>query len=337
VPNPIHPPLPPNAWETMLERPSHVAASPPLAGDRRPALSERASSHAMRGRLAVPSVLLAVLLAACGEGRASESELHFAEPQVAREVSPEAQAVVDELLAVLERPDPTLTSDHHDRWFHAQKACMAELLERGDVDLGIAALRTWEKYAGEDTLRRQSLLTVAAHNAPEESRGILEHLMLTFGYRMVDRAEATRLLAETSPERFLEAARPFVLRRGRPRQTMPNDEFFVQGWVSACEKVGRSPVPEMAEVVTNLMMEPYARTIAAKTLGRYPDPLGRKALETALIESSGDGYLRRKAAQAIRDSVPAEEACTLFSHVLSREADINFAIFLRDLIESNCP
>ena len=75
---------------------------------------------------------------------------------------------------------------------------------------------------------------------------------------------------------------------------------------------------------------------SAGELARFPDPLGRSALETAMIESSGNGYLRRKAAQAIRDSVPREEACELFRYVLEREADINFAIFMRNMIDLNC-
>ena len=79
-----------------------------------------------------------------------------------------------------------------------------------------------------------------------------------------------------------------------------------------------------------------ARHLAAGELARFPDPLGRSALETAMIESSGNGYLRRKAAQAIRDSVPREEACELFRYVLEREADINFAIFMRNMIDLNC-
>ena len=63
------------------------------------------------------------------------------------------------------------------------------------------------------------------------------------------------VLAEVAPETYFEAMEPWVTRRGRAEMTMPNDEFIVRGWVIACEKSGRSPVPILADVVTNLLME----------------------------------------------------------------------------------
>ena len=178
--------------------------------------------------------------------------------------------------------------------------------------------------------------TAAQEVAPQQSEDLLQHLMVDYGHGIDDRTEATLLLAETAPERYLGSAERYLLRRGRPNQTMPNDEFLARGWVLACEAVGSSPAPMMADVATNLAMEPAARYYAAETLGRYPSPLGRQALETALIESTGDGYLRRKAAQALRESVPAEAACDLFNHVLSREVDENFKAFLVNMIQVNC-
>jgi hypothetical protein len=117
---------------------------------------------------------------------------------------------------------------------------------------------------------------------------------------------------------------------------MPDDEFLVRGWVVACELLGRSPVDELADVATNLMMQDAARHYATQELGRFHEPKGRKALETVLIESTGNGYIRRKAAQSLQASLPAETACALFRHVLEREADINFQAFLQDVIARNC-
>jgi hypothetical protein len=160
--------------------------------------------------------------------------------------------------------------------------------------------------------------------------------MLEYGYPIDDRTYATGFLAATSPEVYLEVAQPYVTRRGRATKTMPNDEFLVHGWITACAKVGRSPVPELADVATNLSMEDAARHVATEELGRHPDPRGRKALETLLVESTGNGYIRRKAAQALRDSVPNETVCALFRYVLSNEADMNFRVFLEDMISRNC-
>jgi len=106
--------------------------------------------------------------------------------------------------------------------------------------------------------------------------------------------------------------------------------------VIACDHTGRSPVHELADVATNLFMDETARILAVKELGHRPEPLALKALQSILVESTGDGYLRRMAAQGLRDSLPKEEGCELFKGVASREADLNFAQFLADLLQKNC-
>lgn len=251
------------------------------------------------------------------------------------EASDAARAQIDELIEALTPVAKTVTSDIEDRWFIRQQKLVAELMQ-ADEDVGAAALRAYFEYQGEVSNVRRGLLTIAAFAAPKQSEDLLHHLMVDYGHRIDDRTEATLLLAETAPEHYLETTERYLLRRGRPNETMPNDEFLVRGWVLACEALGSSPAPMMADVVTNLAMEPAARYFAAETLGRYPSPLGREALETALIESTGDGYLRRKAAQAMRESLPREAACDLFHHVLAREVDENFKAFLENMIQVNC-
>ena len=251
--------------------------------------------------------------------------------------SPAAEARIEELIQAMQPLSLDLTSDHLDRAFWQRRSMRSRLREAGDEDLGIAALRSYAGCEDEDSLLRQALLEVAAHNAPEASRELLLTLMTTYGFRIDDRTYAAQSLAATSPATYLEAARPYVLRRGRATKTMPDDEFLVRGWVTACQALDRSPVEELADVVTNLMMQDAARHYAAEALGQYPNPKGRRALETVLIESSGNGYLRRKAAQSLRQSLPAETACTLFRTVFEREADINFGTFLGDMIGQLCP
>jgi len=63
----------------------------------------------------------------------------------------------------------------------------------------------------------------------------------------------------------------------------------------------------------------------------------RKALETVLVETSSDGLLRRKAAQAVYGSLPRADACTILTGVLERESDPSFLYFLDDLVRKTCP
>lgn len=255
----------------------------------------------------------------------------------AEHVSDETLRQIEELIASLEPIEETVTSDIHDRWFIHQQKLMKRLEVSGDRELGRAAIQEYARYGGDVSLVRWGLLAVAAFTAPDDSRDLLKTLMLTYGFPIDDRTFAATLLAKSSPDLYLEVALPFVKRRARADATMPNDEFLVRGWVTACEGLGISPVDVLADVTTNLWMEEAARHYAAKTLGRYPDdPLGRLALETALVESLGNGYLRRMAAQALRDSLPREDACTLFEEVWIREADSNFQLFMKSMIEDNC-
>jgi hypothetical protein len=122
----------------------------------------------------------------------------------------------------------------------------------------------------------------------------------------------------------------------KSNQTMPPAEFLVRAWCTACDKTGRSPVPELCDVATNLFQEESARVRAVKELGHRPDPRGEKALRAILVESTGDGYLRRMAAQGLRDTLPRETACGVFQQVADREADLNFLRFLADMLDKNC-
>ena len=79
-----------------------------------------------------------------------------------------------------------------------------------------------------------------------------------------------------------------------------------------------------------------ARIKATKALGQYKDPLATQAISSILIESTGDGYLRRMAAQGLHDTLPGETSCDIFRRVADREADMNLLRFLLDMLEKNC-
>ena len=247
------------------------------------------------------------------------------------------RAEIYELLVEIQPLRLDLTSDHHDRHYILNKRRI-EALELDDrPEVGWAALHAFTNYKGEDFQSRRTLLRIGARVSPDAATPILKELSFTYGHRMGDRAESLLLLAETDPEALMEGARAYLERKGRRFQTAPSDEFFARAWVTACEKSGKSPVPMMADVAMNIALEPIARYVALDALAEQRgDPLAQATLQEAIVESTGDGYFRRKAAQGIMASFPGERACVLLAEVLRNESDVNMARFLDDMIQTNC-
>jgi len=249
--------------------------------------------------------------------------------EISEAVRAEIKAFVDAMIP----PPIEATSDLHDDWLQETRA-LRKQLETREEEIGNAALHAFTGEVSDRTVTRNALLTIGARCSPQAAAPLLRELMVTYGYRYDDRTSAAVLLAEVDPEMYMTAAVDHLRRRKRASKTMPPDEFLIRGWVTACETAGKSPVDMLADVATNLIIDPPARYAAAEALGRYPDVnLGREALKACLVESTGDAYLRRKAAQAIRASFNAEEACSLFSYVLTREVDATFAMFLDDMLQ----
>ncbi|MEL6428229.1 MAG: hypothetical protein AAFR54_03565 [Planctomycetota bacterium] len=252
-------------------------------------------------------------------------------------ISDEARGEIVELVRAMQPLKESLTSDHHDRQFILNKRRLERLFQDERKEVGWAALHAFTNYPGAHTYVRQALLEVGARVSPEEAAPLLEALAFQYEAPLSDRAEALLLLGEIAPEAMFAGARPYLERKGRRFQTAPQDEFFVEGWLDACEATGTSAAPMLAQVATNFALEPRARYLAVERLSDYPDDaLARGALETALVESTGDNYIRIKAAQSIVASYGREEACELLEKVLSRETSLKFAAFLDDTIQSNC-
>jgi HEAT repeat protein len=269
-----------------------------------------------------------VITTACTE------EHKAAAPRASAVISAADQALLEELVDVSTPLQKTVTSDVTDKRFVRRLELLAELSSR-PPQVGQAALAELQRRTEPVQDVEQALLRVAAKCDPEGTAELLANLATEYGPSLFLRTEALLLLGETAPRRALEVLRPWI-GNARPGRTLPPQEFIVKAWVDACDGAGRSPVPELCDVATNLLLDGASRVRAVKELGRRPDPAGEKALRSILVESTGDGYLRRKAAQALRDSLPEEAACEVFRQIADREADPNMLRFLIDMLEEHC-
>ena len=243
-------------------------------------------------------------------------------------------AQLRELIEVSTPLTETVTSDVTDKRFIRRTELLAELSTKPPA-FGKAALAELQRRTDHVQDVEYALLRVAAKCDPDGTADLLANLAVEFGPSMFLRTEAVLLLGEVAPQRALETLKPWI-GNARPGRTLPPQEFLVKAWVDACDGAGRSPMPELCDVTTNLLLDGASRVRAIKELGRRPDAAGEKALRSVLVESTGDGYLRRKAAQALRDTLPKESACALFREVADREADPNMLRFMVDLLDQNC-
>jgi hypothetical protein len=285
---------------------------------------------------ALPAALLVTLsfgLAACDseqDGSKPPAGVEAAAP----ERTADAREKVAALVELLQPIDLELTSDKKDAIFVEQITLQSELRE-GDRAIGLEALRVLREEGSEVVNIEIALLEVAAYAASEDTLPLLETLIDEYGPALYLRAEAARLIGETCPERAVEVLEPW-LRKTKPGKTMPPMEFLVMGYVAACDRLDLSPVDVLSDVATNLFMEESARHMAVRELGEHDEPLAQKALLAILTESTGNAYMRRRAVQGLVKLMPREEACSLFAQIADREADLNFARFLADVLDKNC-
>jgi hypothetical protein len=248
-----------------------------------------------------------------------------------------AKERVSRLVEVFTPLAKTVTSDKTDAQFREGQELLAELSKAGP-EVGREALaRLREPHNGTRPQPvERALLIVAAHAAPEDSKVLLENLVTQYGADLALRTEAALQLAEVHPERARELLEPFV-RRARQSQSLPPQEFIVRAWVTACEKTHVDPVPGLADAAANLFMDEPARVRAVKELGNHKgNRLAEQALSALLVESTGDGYLRRMAAQGLLNLLPPETFCSLLAEVAGKEADTNMLLFLKDMLDKNC-
>jgi hypothetical protein len=312
-----------------------------LSGRDRPAepghrrhepLAERALANIPPSVTARALALLGIALAcACSQKPTAQS----AAPSAASN-DPEAQ--IRELVEALTPIEKTVTSDIKDEHFLRGQNLVASL-RNGGREVGVEALRVLgEKKPGDKAWPvdvERGLLDVASHAAPNDARPLLDALVRQYGPSLELRTQALLFYAETWPADTIAFLEPLVT-KARPNQTLPPADFMVQAWVIACDKTGKSPVKVLVDVATNLFQDETARIRSVKELKRYRDPLATQALSAILVESTGDGYLRRMAAQGLRDTLDRESACKLFEEVAQHEADMGMLEFMKDMLDKNC-
>lgn len=241
---------------------------------------------------------------------------------------------IEILVEALTPLDQTWTSDVKDAWLQNTIEKVG-IMKNAGPEVGREALRVLREEGHEAVGVEVGLLTVAAHADPVGTQPYLEELIFEYGYAMHQRAEAVKLLGEIAPNRAIELYDPH-LRDPRQRKTYPDAEFFVRSYIKAANEVEHDPVDLLADVTTNIWHQDAARHFAVRELGNHPSEIGRQALHITLIESTGNGYLRRLAAQSLRNSLPREQACQIFAEVANKEASRNFLAFLIDIINENC-
>lgn len=280
-----------------------------------------------RAILHAAALTVALLLCAC-------------EPEQAPRAAPSDSTAAGKIERLVELFTPltqTVTSDISDQQFIDGQALLAELSAPNPA-IGREALARLRQADGNKLPKdvERALIMVAARADPEGTKTLLENLVTQYGAELSLRTEAALLFAEVHPERAIEVMEPYV-RKGRQQSTMPPSEFLVRSWIIACDRLDKDPVPVLADVATNLYMEAAARVMAVKELGKHSgNRLAEQAISAILIESTGDGYLRRMAAQSLLRLLPRESACAILTQVADREGDTNMLFFLKDMLDKNC-
>lgn len=294
-------------------------------------MKECAQAHTRRSGPLAGAVLLAVLAGLPGcTPEASPSP-------GASTAQAERAAKLDRLVELFTPLQETVTSNITDQRFIDGQALLTEL-SGPDPELGQLALARLRQTSGPKLPKdvERALITVAARADRDGTRTLLENLVTQYGAELSLRTEAVLLFAEVHPDRAVEVLEPYV-RKGRQESTLPPAEFLVRSWIIACDKLGKDPVPVLADVATNLYMDSSARVMAVKALGQHPENrLSQQAISAILIESTGDGYLRRMAVQSLLKLVPRESACEILAQVADREGDTNMLFFLKDVLDKNC-
>ena len=109
---------------------------------------------------------------------------------------------------------------------------------------------------------------------------------------------------------------------------------LLNAWLAACKATGYPREEVLILVATDIRQEAITRHLAVSELGKLKGPRISQALMEVFTESTGNGILRRKAAQAIVASEDTESAILSITSVLEREADSNMQVFLSRTLDN---
>jgi len=275
-----------------------------------------------------------VLTSACDAGASGADR--GARPAVTAAEREAARSRLLELAELCRATDPLMTSDEKDAREARREALRLELREGGPAT-SLEAEALFESLPAEEHLGRAVMLEIAAHGRPETLEDRLAEIVRRYDPELglFVRTEAARILTETSPERAEALFRSLL--SAPPNATLPPAEILLRQWCEASEAIGRPNAGFLADLVTDFQRAPDVRYTAIAQLGRIDDPRSRQALEVVLVESGSDGYVRRKAAQALANLLPPDELCPILLRVADRETSEAFLLFLADQIERLCP
>jgi len=272
---------------------------------------------------------LLLLSAACGGSNSNSAQASDAT----------VQRQVRDLVSALTPPSATANSAVRNEWFKRRKERIKELSSAGEP-LGQAVLREFEENPSASLDVRRGLLEVAARNLPALMGPKLGSMLTDYGDDLGLRTKACELLAQTSPELAFELLEPLILER-RPGRTLPPDEIMVTSYATAARLAGSNPVQTLSTIAADLFAEQTARLMAVRELAKYPGVRSRETLRIVLVESTGNAYLRRAAAQALValakiDSDTDAQLCGILTEVMNKESDLNFQTFLVSMLEKHC-
>jgi len=238
------------------------------------------------------------------------------------------------LAAALSPPPADETSDVRDAWMRRRKAVLLAL-RRPDTALGIELMRRLrEEPALPAEVRRGFVQVIGSTGAPD-APDMLSALVGTYGPDLGERRAAAEALADCDPRRAHELLGPLVV-DARKSSTYPPNDALLEAWLRAVHSLGIDPTPSLARIATDLHQDDGSRHLAVRRLGERGSPAATHALEAILIESTGNAYLRRLAAQGLVRSLARADACAILRRVADREADPGFLEFLANLLEANC-
>lgn len=273
-------------------------------------------------------------LCACAPSESEAADPTSPAPVHAADDGELEQAFLD-LVKRLTPPPPTASSQLRQEYFERRREVLGDLSAL-PVELGLRISRDLAEQRQRNEVLRADLLEVAARLDPQGLEADLVELVGSYrGARLGEelrlRAKGAEVLAKVSPKEAFDLLEPWIL-DPTGYGTGPGQEILLAAWLDAATRLEVDPSATLAAVATDLRAENPARHLAVMSLGERPSDLGRNTLRQVMLESTGNAYLRRKAAQAIRDSYANADAIALFEEVADLEADANFLLFLRDVI-----